>query len=423
MPTVGDIIFAVRSKIPDMPGTLDAPVTVSVTPQSNAGGLLAAGTLFVKFCYLSSWGVSLPSPEQTFSFTGKNSLLVTMEDDTATASGMPPGAIGFRVYIGTVAGGENMFQDVIGSTPLINQGLVLGNALVSGTPPTRSTAYLMDTDGNAFGASVVYQWMNEGLNKMARAVGGILDYSGVPTVAGQSMYTALGEWTEITDVWYGGYWVKGGKRMEYFRRNTVTSSILSRVTVSVFSDKQVLEVNYQPDRTSGVTSTTANMATTDTSVAISNPGVFLLPFGFAQIGTEIVAYASLASGQIAGLIRGLGSTVAQAWPSGTVVTELSLFWCGKRVTMNPYKPGDSAMNLAAPQGWVAILPKYMLAQAKSSELDNEEMRKLEDQFLKEALDWERANKPIPRFVQVSGSLGSGTTATFDNVLGNGVVIP
>ena len=271
-----------------------------------------------------------------------------------------------------------------------------------------------------FGASTLYQWLNEALNKFTRACGGLLDYSGVPTIAGQGMYIPLGEWAEISDVWYGGYWVKGGKRSEYFRRNTVSSSILSSVTVSVFTDKQVIEVNLQPDRNSGVTNITANMSSFDTSVPIANAGVFLLPFGFAQIGTEIVAYYNLNGGSISGLIRGLGSTVAQAWPSGTSVVELSLFWCGKRLTIPPYQPGNSLMNLAAPQGWVAILPNYMLAQAKKAELDLEAAEKLEQAFFKEIQNWMLANKGVATRVQVGGNT---STVTFDQVLGQGIVIP
>src|SRR5437879_7485200 len=114
------------------------------------------------------------------------------------------------------------------------------------------------------------------------------------------------------------------------------------------SDKQVIEVFPQPDRNAGATTTTANMTATDTAVAVTNPGAFLLAFGFAQIGTEVVAYSSNTLG---GLIRGLGSTVAQAWPSGTTVTELSLFWCGKRIFQpQKYAPGQALTVLKYQKG-------------------------------------------------------------------------
>lgn len=487
MPTVGDILFAVRSKIPDMPPTLPAPSATSaqavvsisttggtsftiqmvnnITPAigtvvtyqagtdssfngsytvtsqtlvtgqflasgtshlagTSTGGVLTnapivtpligpstipSGTYYAVVTQRNPWGETLGSSEigplPAFS-AGAQGFYVSCP--------LLPGATAIRLYLtlpGGASGSEIQFVESA-TTPFSVTAPLTG----FGTPPSRSTAWLMDSDGPQFSAGLIYQWLNEALNKLSRAVGGMQDYSGVPTVAGQPLYVLPGQWAEISDVWYGGYWVQGGKRSEFWRVNTVQSSILSSVTVSVMTDKQVIEVSYQPDRNSGVTATTANMGTTDSSVAVANPGVFLLPFGFAQIGTEIVAYSTTA---MAGLIRGLGSTVAKAWPSGTVVTELGLFWCGKRLTLLPYGPGDSLMNLAAPQGWVAILPNYILAQAKKSELDLEAADKLEKTFFQEAQQWMEANRPAPRFVQV-GNLRR--MVVFDQVLGQGLVI-
>lgn len=411
MPTVGDILFAVRSKIPDMPPALPAP-SATATVVTATGSTLPVGNYFLVVTQRNPWGETLPSAENV------SALAIGANQGIQVTSALLPGATSIRAYL-TLAGGAtgSEIQYVESATSPFTISVPL---IGFGTPPTRSTAWLLDSDGPQFGASTLYQWLNEGLNKFSRAAGGLLDYSGVPTVAGQSLYIALGEWREISDVWYGGYWIQGGKRSEFFRRNTVTTSILSRVTISVFTDKQVLEVSYQPDRSSGVTATGAGMVATDTQVAIANTGAFLLPFGFAQIGTEIVAYANLNSGLIAGLIRGLGSTVAKAWPINTTVTELSLFWCGKRLTLLPYQPGDSLSNLATPQGWVAIIPNYMLAQAKKAELDLEAAEKLEQTFFREVKEWMEANKPVAQFVQVGGDR---RTLTFDQVLGNGVVVP
>jgi hypothetical protein len=409
VPTVGDVIFAVRSKIPDMTPALPAP-TATATSVVSVGASLPLGGYFVVVTQRNPWGETLPTAEIGIALFTGHGIQIT--------SALLPGATTIRAYLTLANGTTGTEIQYIESTtsPFTITAPLTG----FGTPPTRSTAWLLDSDGPQFGASTVYQWMNEGLNKFTRAAGGLLDYSGVPTVAGQGMYIALGEWSEISDVWYGGYWVKGGRRSEYFRRNTVTSAILSSVTVSVFTDKQVLEVNLQPDRNSGTTTTTADMTVTATTVPITNIGVFLLPFGFVQIGTEICAYYNLAGSAISGLIRGLGSTVSQAWPNGTTVTELSLFWCGKRLTLNPYQPGSSLMNMSVPQGWVAILPNYMLAQAKKAELDIEAAERLEQTFFREVKEWMAANKGVATRVQVGGNTN---TLTFNNVLGQGVVIP
>ena len=415
MPTIGDVIFSTRSAIPDMPPALSAP-TASATIVGLGPPIPVPGTYFLVVTQMNPWGETLSSAELTVTLpSGTSGIQVT--------SAPLPSAIAVRVYLtmpGGASGSEIQYFEIpvglLSSSYAFVVG-VTGGVFGFGPPPTRSTAWLLDSDGPQFGASTVYRWLNEALNKLARAVGGMQDYCGVPTVAGQPMYVCPGQWAEISDVWYGGYWVQGGKLAEFFRRNTISSSVLSKVAVSVRTDKQVIEVYPQPDRNAGVTTTTANMGAADTSVAVADPGVFYLPFGFCQIGTEICAYATTA---LSGLIRGLGSTVAQAWPSGTTVTELSLFWDGKRLTIPPYQPGSSLMNLAAPQGWVAILPNYMLAQAKKAELDLEAAKGLEDTFFKEAQQWLEANKPVPRFIQVGG--GRGLIA-FDAVLDNGVIVP
>jgi hypothetical protein len=488
LPTVGEILFAVRSKIPDMPPTLPAPSAPGNIPVAQISALgpdispniiittinnytptigssvsyiagsdptfnnaytvaniisgnqfscvgphhtegtsiggtlgvsaivttytgsstLPVGTYYAVTTQRNPWGETLSSEED-------GPITIGAGQGLTVTSPLLPGATTIRTYL-TLANGASgsEIQYVESTTSPFN---ITAPPTGFGTPPTRSTAYLMDSDGPQFGTSTIYQWLNEAINKLARAVGGLQDYSGVPTAAGQPLYVLPGMWGEISDVWYGGYWVQGGKRAEFFRRNTITSSVLSKATISVMSDKQVIEVYPQPDRNAGVTTTSAAMAAGDTAVAVANPGVFYLPFGFCQIGTEICAYATTA---LTGLIRGLGSTTAQAWPEGTTVTELSLFWCGKRLVIPPYQPGQSLMNLSAPQGWVAILPNYVLAQAKKAELDLEAAKSLEDTFFKEAAEWMLANKPVPRFIQVGG--GRGTLA-FDVVLDNGVIVP
>jgi hypothetical protein len=234
------------------------------------------------------------------------------------------------------------------------------------------------------------------------------------------MYVIPGQWLKITDVWYGGYWIKGGNRAEYFRRNTVTSNVLQMVTISVTGGQQVMEVSYQPDRASGVTVTNANVTATANSVGIANISAFLLPFGFAQIGTEIVAYSKLQGTTMSGLIRGLGNTVAQAWASGTVVNELSLFWNGRRVFNDAYYPGQSGTTLPVPVGWVPILEDYMLAQAKKAEQNLQEWKQLEESAFQQAQAWDFANRGVPSRVQVGGN---NNPLIVNQTPAGGIIIP
>jgi len=410
MSLAGDAIIIVRSQIPDLPGTIPAPNATAV-PVSGPS-TLPPGTYNIVVTQRNPWGETLPSDEiEGVVVASGQGILITCP--------FYPTVIACRAYLtlpGGAAGAEIQFIESTTSSFTISAPLT-----AAGTPPTRSTAYMADNDGPTFGASTAFTWLNEGLKRLSRITGGLLDYAGVPTQAGNPLYQLPGEWLEITDVWYSGYWIQGGKRQDFFRRNTVTSQVLSGVTVSIFTDRQVIEVSYQPDRTAGVTTTNAAITATSTSVGLSNTGAFLLPFGFAQIGTEMVAYSSLVGGQMAGLIRGVGSSsIPQAWPSGTTVTELPLFFCGKRIFNVAYQPGQSSVPLTIPQGWLNILTRYMLAQAREAEQDGQNSTRLLKEFEEEAQKWLLSNKGVVKQVQVGEY---NRTITYATTIAGGLVLP
>ena len=411
MALVGDSIIAVRSQIPDLPPALPTPVFTAIVVAA-VGSTLPAGTYALVATQRNPWGETLPGTEII-------NLIVGANQGIQVTSTLLPTATAIRAYLtlpGGSAGSEIQFVES-NVSPFTISVPVTG----AGTPPFRSTAYMPDSDGSTFGASTAFNWLNEALKRLSRITGGLLDYAGVPTQAGNPLYSLPGEWLEITDVWYSGYWIQGGKRQDFFRRNTVTSQVLSGVAVSIFTDKQVIEVSYQPDRNAGITATNAPLTSTGTSVGIANTGAFLLPFGFAQIGSEMVAYSSLTGGVMGGLIRGVGSSVvAQAWPTNTVVTELPLFFCGKRIFNVAYQPGQSSVRLTVPQGWENILTRYMLAQAKEAEQDGQNAQRLLKEFEDLGQKWLMSNKGIVRQVQVGDS---NRTLTYQSTVAGGVILP
>ena len=432
---IADRIMAVRRQIPDMPGSLPAPTAVWSTPVV-AGATLPAGTYFAVLTQFNAYGESVASVESA-------QLTVAAGSGVRAAYTPSPDATSVRLYltlVGGASGTESTYVDAVCPSSGLG-GTITASAypLPSGFPPTRPTAFLPGTNGRRFTVETLYEWLNDGLNKLSHAVGGILDYCGVPTLSGQPLYKIPGQWLTITDVWYGGYWIQGGERMWFYRRNAVTTDILSGVTISVQSDKQVMEVSYQPDRTSGVTATTGAIGTGDAQVGIGNSGVFLLSFGFAMFSgpnlpPEIVAYSNLNGNIMSGLIRGIGNTVAQAWPSGSTVTELSLFWCGRRIFNTPYSPvpvltpatglvgpADPITEvIPVPYGWGPILDMYMLAQAKKADLDLDAWKKLEDEAFKQAQAWMYGNRGVNQRVQVGGI---NEPVVFYPTIAGGTIVP
>lgn len=446
--TIADRILSVRRQIPDMPSVMPPPAA-SVGSLAG-GGQLPAGTYYAVVTQFNLYGESLGTAElgpMTVVANGVFNLSIVYH----------PNAVVIRVYFTLPNGGsgsECLYQDysltaipyMLPLTVTI-QGLTessTGIPTPTGLPPTRSTAWLPSADGKAFSASALYQWLSDALNKLSHAVNGIQDYCGVPTLSGQPLYKVPGQWLTISDTWYGGYWIQGGQRQWFYRRNAIQSQVLDSVTVSVQTDKQVIEIFPQPDRSSGVTTTTAELPPDGTTASIVTTSVFLLPFGFAMLSgvvplvgqtSEIVAYSNLSGTHMSGLVRGLGNTTPQDWPpNSTTVTELSLFWCGKRIFDTPYStvpqfqaqggvvvpPDPPETTIPVPYGWGPILDKYMLAQAKLAEQDVETGQAMEKAALADAVRWANGNRGVNQFVQVGGA---NALATFDNTIAGGLVVP
>jgi hypothetical protein len=382
------------------------------------GSTLPTGfTYFVVVTFRNPWGETTGSE---FSVTvdgsggGNNAIQIS--------SFSQPGATYLRAYVTQPGGGsgtESVFVEQSLASPNVPSITISMFPSIPGAPPMRNTAYNPDTDGFALSTGQVYTWLNEALTRLSRVVGGVLDYSGVGTTAGQPYYVVTGEWLAVPNVWYNGWWVQGADPGGFFKRNAVLTSILSRVAVSIFDDRCIFEVSYQPDRTAGATTTTAAMGPTDTFVTVTDPGQFYLANGFAQIGTEIVAYSKTNISPLSGLIRRLGGTSAQSWPSGTPVYELNLFFQGRRILDLNLQPGMSLFSLPIPAGWTSLLTDYIIAKYRSAEQDYQEQQARLAEFDAACRDW-AFNKTVQRHVQVGGTR---TPLTFGRTIAGGLIIP
>jgi hypothetical protein len=378
---IGDPILEMRQVLSDMPGVLGTPSHTAAVVTAT-GSTLAAATYVIMVTQRNAWGETLTSTETTGTVIGANQGI-------QITSALLPGATTIRAYLGTgSAGSENQFVESTTSpftisTPPTNAGSV----------PTRNTAYNPDLDGSFLSAGAVFQWLNKGVELLSQLTGGIRDYTGVGTSNQQALYVLNGNWKEISDIWYNGYWFGGGARKYYFKRSAVVSGILTTATISVRDNRTVLELYPQPDRNAGTTTTTASMGTGDSSIAIASAGVLLMPFGFVQIDSEIMAYSNNASNTLTGLIRGIGGTVAATHASGATVTELNLAINGLRLGGSSYAPGNANLTMPFPQGWSGLLSKYLTARAYEVEKDGQSAKRLMDEFKQESQQY-RSNNSI-----------------------------
>jgi hypothetical protein len=403
VPLVGDAVLAARELIPDMPPTLPTP-TATYSVVGFTGSTLPTGTYFVQATQRNPWGETLPAAES-------GNLTIGANQGIQITSALLPGATVIRAYItiaGGVAGTEQQFVESAAAPGFAPSPFTISAPPTNaGAPPTRNTAYNPDLDGGMVSAGTMFRWLSRGLTELSQAAEGIRDYSGVPTTPGQPLYVLNGNWTNITDIWYNGYWLQGGQRGYFFRRNAITSGVLTSASVSVQDNRTILEVFPQPDRTAGTDTLTTAMTATDTSLVVTTGNFLLLPFGFIQLSTtnatpEIMSYSSITTvTTIGGLVRGLGGTgPAQAWAAGATVTELNLVVNGHRTFATTYAPGQANVTLPIPSGWEDILPDYLLSKARDAEQQRQEAGQLLQQFQQRIAQWGRQNKNAARRRQI-----------------------
>jgi hypothetical protein len=291
---------------------------------------------------------------------------------------------------------------------------------IYGNIPTLNRAWNPDSHGGFAGAQTVYRWLNEGLSRAAKLVGGIQDFTAITSTNQVGMYTLPGQWIQLRQAWFDGFPIALGGQGDIYRKNTVTGQT-GVVALSSYGSSTQVEIWPQSNRT-GVSTTLNNggslsaTATSATLTTVTN----LLPSGIVQIENEKIAYDYIVGNAIAGLTRGINGTTAAVHANGTAVTELNLRFAGLRMP-DTYAVGDSAKTLNVPPAWEALLPLYILYKFKLAEQSLQEAQGLLKEFETEMLQVARANRQVAGPTQIGGP--SNLVDTFGGTIFGGNIIP
>lgn len=468
MPLVGDVILKARSLAPDMPPTLAAPDGLTVSAIADNTSTLTPGDYIVQITQFNNWGESNPTVAVTRTILANERISVggsvaygawagafvyvlgdirrptvqnghayrcivagtsggvqptwplnaggTVVDNTCTwqeyGPEVPSGIVKYRVYYG------------IGSPTRYVEGASLPVAIsaagTAGSIPTRSTAFDPDADGRHVSARAFYDWLNDALKLAARITGGIRDHTGIASVNGSPHYLTTGQWKRLTHGWFDGYQMEGPVNRSAFFYRTSQTGQSGAFAVTLQSDRMLIELYPQPNRTAGSTTLSGALSATGVTASAVSTADFVLTFGLAMIGTEIVAYNGIASNQLAQLVRGLGGTKEQAWGVGTAVNELNVRFAGLRFHTQEYEPGDAATTLQVPVGWESLLHLYVLAMYREAEQEYPEAIRKRQEFEQEFIKWASSND-YPVSTQIGGS--TWADAPVYGGLGGGVLIP
>jgi hypothetical protein len=382
------------------------------------GGLPAGQTVNFVVSTIGQWGETVASSENSVLMTAPNNALLLQVNSFPNSTairvyydlgGGPGQELTYEEYAVPVTVGVNTFPIVV-----INQG-------VNGFPPNRSTAYNPDADGMAVGAYAAYRWLNGALSWGATKNNGIPAAGAFGTVSGQPLYILPGWWRKITNAWYDGYPLYLGRRNDIFRRGNVPG-VVGTLVMHEASDRMIVELWPQPSRTSCQTTLVTPMNAASDTALIDNSAGWVLGFGKARIGQEIVEYQSVNNNLLTGLTRGLVGTTAADHNPGEAVVELNLEFSGSRMPSS-YGVGAALSTLLCPPGWENALARYMLYTFRSAEQDDQGAQR----YLNEATAMMgdlRAGRIIagPRQIQANAGRGAETMAGLGSPFG-GVIVP
>lgn len=420
---VGDVLMALREMAGDPPANLPAPSNVVVTP-APTGAL----NIWFSVTQLTPWGESPASTEvavttgaigSTFTITGNCSFAATQINVYFTLGG---------------AGGEDRYFPYTvpaGGIGTFSIPFTLSIAgIVQGFPPARSSAWLPDTDGTALSASALYRWVDEGLDVITSITEGIRDVTGIPSTYGQAQYQVISNWRSLTSGFFDGYPITMGSKSDIFRRSGVRG-ISGTTVMNQDSVVQQIELYPQSSRTSGTGVLSAPLSSTATVVPYTVGATgWVLGFGLALLGpypadpsaSELIYYSGNVSNQLSPCTRGMGGTIAQAWPAGTPVSECNIYFSGIRYPLH-YQRGQANNQLQLPPAWIDALKDYLSSRFKGAEQDIEGQQAML-KSCEQKCQAIKGNRQVmsPRQVQVGGQNGPEVCSGLGGFFG-GVILP
>jgi hypothetical protein len=420
---VGDVLMALREQAADPPSSLPAPSSVMVTPSPTG-----ATSLWFVVTQLTPWGES-PASTETVVTNGAIGSTFTVAGSCSFA------ATDLRVYF-TLAGAGQEDRYLPYTIPAGGEGsfsipfTLSSTGIAQGFPPTRSSAWLPDTDGTALSCAALYRWINESLDYICGLTDGIRDVTGIPSTAGQAQYQLISNWRKLGSQTYDGWPMTAGSKTDIFRRANVVG-ISGTGVMNQDSVIQQVEFYPQSSRTSGNGSLSTAISATAATIPYT-PGTsgWVLGFGLALLGpypsdpsaSEIIYYSGNVSNSLAPVTRGMGGTFATAWPAGTQVLECNLYLTGLRYPTH-YIRGQANAQLGLPPGWIDALKDCLEARFRGAEQDLEGQQALLKQVEAKCNGIKGAREVMsPRQVQVGGSSGVQTVSGAGGFFG-GVILP
>lgn len=235
-------------------------------------------------------------------------------------------------------------------------------------------------DGTAFTVNDLIRWINDAGRSMCRAPI-IQDWYGIPSIQGQDVYPLPSYITSVEQVWYDLLPLTRAAEIDSLFTSKVVGRSWWQGPHSIHAVPRMY-VFPAPDRSGVLTQLNGGITAAALSVTLDTTAAFK-QLGYFRLGTypdtyELCRYATLTSGTVlSNVLRGQGSTIANAWADNTVVQECNLFFKCFRLPRPITSPDDP---IEIPEPLWPLIELYILSKVRETEQDHQTAQGMMSQF-------------------------------------------
>lgn len=243
-----------------------------------------------------------------------------------------------------------------------------------------------DADGSFLRASTLYRWLTNGIRELTRRCNWtVLDWTAMAQETRQQVYALDRRFINVDGCFANQYRLM---HLDELHTTYPSYAVAQPLWFSWHhrSDKLELSLWPAPDRTDPTANLMVTLAPDALTIAVNTTTGFL-PFGWIQIGSELMQYSDVlpATGpadhpRLAVVRRGVSGTSQAIHYAGDPVIHLGI-WC--RGWRAPRAVTRSTDCVEIHQSFLPPLETYLLARYREAEQDRQGAQSLQQQFLEE----------------------------------------
>lgn len=267
-------------------------------------------------------------------------------------------------------------------------------------PDQPQAANNADSDGNDFTAAALIRWINDAMRVIASTAPVVMDWYAVQSTSGMDVYELPSTILSVEQVWYDLEPLARSPEFGDLSTSKVTAKSYFFGPHSIHATPR-LHVWPACDRTGQTTTLSAQLASTDTSIALTSSTNFKA-YGYVKVESEVLLYRTVTGNTLSNILHAQGGTAAATHGAATTVTELNLFFKCSRL---PTPIGASADAVEIPIGLTPLIELYVLSKVRQAEQEHQAASVLSSEFQKsmQALASKAQYAGIRQGIQVGSS--------------------